>query len=350
MTKISLCMIVKNEESLISNCLTHIQNYVHEIIIIDTGSTDNTKKIACEFTNHVYDFSWCNDFAKARNFSLLKSNNDWVLVLDADEIVSNFNSDSISRFIQDTPQSLGRIARINHLEESWGKRVITERINRFFNKQFFHYEGIIHEQIVHRGYYNYNAHPIDITIDHIGYNKDVINIRLKVERNITLLYQAISANPNDPYLHYQLGKSYYLAKEYDKACKGFRQALSYSLNFNYEYVEDLIESYGYALINNHQYIEALDEFTKYDTYYTNSPDYRFLMGLIYMNAAQFSKAVESFMICTSMPEGKAKGINSYLAFYNIGVIYEILGFKKEAIQYYQKCGNYKLAQERLSLN
>lgn len=62
-------------------------NFVDEITIVDTGTGDNTKTIASEFTDKIYDFKWCNDFSKARNFSISKASNDWILVLDADEFL-----------------------------------------------------------------------------------------------------------------------------------------------------------------------------------------------------------------------------------------------------------------------
>ena len=82
---ISLCMIVKDEEQHLENCLNSIKELADEIIIVDTGSKDKTKEIAGKFTNKVYDFKWNDDFSEARNFSLSKATKDWILVLDADE-------------------------------------------------------------------------------------------------------------------------------------------------------------------------------------------------------------------------------------------------------------------------
>lgn len=347
--KISLCMIVKNEEELLAKCLEHIVPHMSEIIIVDTGSTDRTKEIAHQFTDQIYDFEWCNDFSQARNFSISKASNDWILVLDADEIVTEFDRNipkSLEKFDELT---VGRIKRINSIEDKWGPTVNTERISRLFNKRWFHYEGIIHEQIVQKNSDKaYKTIPVGITVDHVGYAKEVVNKKFKLNRNINMLQQAISTAPNDPYLHYQLGKSYYMAKEYQQAHDSFQTALSQPVNFAYEYVQDLIESYGYTLINTERYQQAL-KLEQYSIYYHNSPDFNFLLGLIYMNNARFSKAVESFLNCVGMKEGKMQGVNSYLANYNIAVIYEILGYTKEAIAYYEQCGNYQPAKNRLAI-
>ena len=87
MISISLCMIVKNEEDVLARCLDSVEGIADEIIIIDTGSTDRTKEIAYRYTNHVYDFLWIDDFSAARNMSFSKATKDYLLWLDADDIL-----------------------------------------------------------------------------------------------------------------------------------------------------------------------------------------------------------------------------------------------------------------------
>lgn len=86
---ISLCMIVKNEESRLGKCLTSVKDIVDEIVIVDTGSTDNTKKVAEEFNAKIYDFEWVYDFSKARNEALKHATSDYILWLDADDILKD---------------------------------------------------------------------------------------------------------------------------------------------------------------------------------------------------------------------------------------------------------------------
>jgi glycosyltransferase involved in cell wall biosynthesis len=95
MKKISLCIIVKNEEKVLERCLNGIKDVVDEIIIVDTGSTDNTKQIAKMFTDKVYDFEWCDDFSKARNYSFSKATKDYIMWLDADDVVEKSEADKI---------------------------------------------------------------------------------------------------------------------------------------------------------------------------------------------------------------------------------------------------------------
>jgi len=96
---LSLCMIVKNEENTLIDCLNSIKNVVDEIIIVDTGSTDRTKDIAKIYGAKIYDFKWTGDFSEARNYSLSKANCDWILILDADEVISPIDHDRLKELI-----------------------------------------------------------------------------------------------------------------------------------------------------------------------------------------------------------------------------------------------------------
>lgn len=83
--KFSLCMIVKNEEAVLNRCLESMVSAMDEIIIVDTGSTDATKKIAAAYTDQIYDFPWTGNFAEARNYAASKATGDYIYTADADE-------------------------------------------------------------------------------------------------------------------------------------------------------------------------------------------------------------------------------------------------------------------------
>lgn len=135
-------------------------------------------------------------------------------------------------------------------------------------------------------------------------------------------------------------------KDYKTAALYFEKALVFDLDYRLEYVSDLVETYGYSLINSERYSDALILENAAEVY-ENNPDYHFIMGLIYMNNAIFEKAVESFLYCTRFPYGKVEGVTSFSAYYNIAVIYDVLGFKEKAIQYYRMCGEYEPALKRI---
>ncbi|HHV10483.1 MAG TPA: glycosyltransferase [Clostridiales bacterium] len=373
MNRITLCMIVKNEETTLESCLSGIAPFVDEIIIIDTGSIDRTKEIALNFTDKVYDYAWANDFAAARNYSISKATNEYILVLDSDEVVEQINIGSIKLSLEQHPKKIGRLLRINEFTREGISHKYIERVNRLFSKKHYHYEGIIHEQLVpaiatkpNATEYNTtepksantpqhsetvlnedNTYHIPLTVRHSGYEGDLAQRKKKTERNISLLKNALQQHPNDPYLLYQLGKSYYMEEDYANAREFFGQALYADLDPRLEYVQDMVESYGYSLINTEQYETALQLLNIYDEF-SHSADFIFLIALILMNNGRFQEAIQEFQKAAKKPECKMEGVNSYLAFYNIGVIYECLGDLENAKKSYKNCKNYEAAAMRLS--
>lgn len=350
---LSLCMIVKNSEKTIRDCLEQAIKYFEDIVIVDTGSTDNTIRIVKEYTDRVFEYKWNDDFSAARNYSISLALNNWVFILDSDEIIINFDVEGMKKFLSDNIDTpvVGRIKRINvfETEGAYFYSKYTEWINRIFSKEYFLYRGIIHEQIVCKknGQTDcFQTRKVDVTVKHEGYKKEILYSANKIERNIKLLTKAILQSPEDEYLLYQLGKSFFIKRDYESAKENFEKALKRVRNFYYEFVEDLIISYGYSLLNLGDYRKAL-ELESYEKYYLNSADFNFLLGLIYMNNAMFDRAIERFKICMNLKEAKVEGTNSFLAAYNIGVICEVLGFKDVAKEYYLRCGNFPLALERL---
>ncbi len=102
MITISVCLIVRNEEAVLARCLDSLKIIADEIIVVDTGSTDNTKKVAKQYTEKVFDFTWIDDFAAARNFSFSKASKDYIYSADADEIIDEPNRErflSLKQFL-----------------------------------------------------------------------------------------------------------------------------------------------------------------------------------------------------------------------------------------------------------
>lgn len=347
MPDISLCMIVKNEESILTTCLESIVDFVNEIIIVDTGSTDKTKEIALKYTNKIYDYKWNHNFSGARNFSLSKASNDCILVLDADEVVEHVNIDKMKELFQKNPAKVGRLNRINLYSREGTPFKYSERVNRFFSKRYFEYEGMIHEQVVSEMEQDYDTYNIPLVIKHTGYEGNLKTRKKKADRNINLLKNALKENPNDPYIIYQLGKSYYMAEDYNNSCDFFGQALYFDLDVKLEYVQDMVESYGYSLMNTKQYETALQLLNIYDEF-AHSADFIFMIALVLMNNGRLREAINEFLKATKKKESKMEGVNDYLAYYNIGVIYECLGNVDTAKKYYLRCKNYKPAKQRLA--
>ena len=340
---ISICIIVKDEEKNIKICLEKLINIGYEIIVIDTGSKDNTKKIVKEYTENVYDFTWCGDFSKARNFAASKASNDMILMVDSDEFLSFFDKEGFEKLVKLYPEKVGRIKRTNLFAREGIGFSAKENVNRIYSKKLYKYDGMIHEQIVSIVGNGYETYVAPIMFDHSGYDGDLNKRKEKSQRNIEMLKIALKEGA-DPYILYQLGKSYYLQEEYEQASRYFSEGLTFDLNIELEYVIDMVEMYGYSLINSGQNKEAL-MFENIYNEFMGSADFVFLMGFIYMQNLMFDKAEKEFLKASTYTESKVEGVNSYLAYYNAGVIRECLGDKKKALDYFSRCGDYELALE-----
>ena len=174
----------------------------------------------------------------------------------------------------------------------------------------------------------------------------VDNKKKKAERNIRLLELELKENGPDAYIYYQLGKSYYMQGDYKNASGNFEKGLSFDLDPKLEYVQDMVETYGYSLLNEKRIPEMMFLQNIYSEFAV-SADYVFLMGLAYMNNGLFDKAIEEFNKAKSYKLCKIEGCNSYKADYNIGVIYECLGNTAKAVLSYKKCQSYEPALKGL---
>lgn len=348
MIPISVCIIAKNEEKNIEKCLQKLHRHPLEIIVVDTGSTDHTKELAEKYADQVLDFPWCDDFSKARNFSIAQAKNDWVLIIDCDEFVERFDFSAIQKLMAQYPDAIGQLYRDNICYDK-DKNILHsyDYVERLFNRNVYKYEGNIHEQVVRLDGGELLAFEMPLTVTHTGYAGTDDDLTLKAQRNISMLLAELHKTPKDPYLYYQLGESYMLISDYENAYSYFDQGFYLEVDENLEYVQRMIISYGYSLLYTNRIEKALALENVYDSF-NNIADFLFLMGNIYLKARLNDKALMEFLKATTCPKHFDEGTNSYRAFHNIGCIYEAYGQYEEARKYYLKAGDYALSRERLA--
>ena len=225
--KLSLCMIVKNEERFLPKCLRSVNGLVDEIIIVDTGSDDNTVEIAKKFRVKLYTFTWCDDFAKARNESIKHASGDWIIFLDADEMIPAEHFSTIHYLIkrpdimaisvkQCIPQAPGRITT----------HVYLEYCRIFRNLSDLKFNGRVHEQILpsikKAGGKVYSS---DIVIDHWGFAATPEKKKHRAKRNLALLLKELQDDPNYAFGAYNLGLTYRELQNPTKARQWLKKAI-----------------------------------------------------------------------------------------------------------------------------
>ena len=226
---ISLCMIVRNEEQMLARCLTSIAGGVDEMVIVDTGSTDATIEIARRFGARVIEFPWTGSFAEARNVSLEAATGDWLIFLDADEVLADGDAARLREYAGHTWREGLFLAECSYTGELGDGTAINHLALRMFrNRPEHRFTGRIHEQI-------YSALPTEapgrigttsLRVDHYGYLGDVKRGKEKFQRNVELLRRQEAEHGASAFLHYNLGTEYGGTGDFSAAAQHFASAWS----------------------------------------------------------------------------------------------------------------------------
>ncbi|NMI04158.1 glycosyltransferase [Paenibacillus sp. SZ31] len=222
--RISLCLIVKDEEELLPHCLSSVQGAVDEVIVVDTGSSDRSAEIAQQYGAVVVGFEWCDDFAAARNAGLERASGDWILFLDADEALDRAAREQIRSWTTVSGCD-GLFLNIHNYTGTGQQGVTVNPVLRLFRNAPEHrFEGRIHEQIaaaICRRNPEAAFHVTDMIIHHYGYQTAIVERKDKVNRNVRLLQQAVEEEPDQPFHHYNLGVEYLRVGEAERALETF---------------------------------------------------------------------------------------------------------------------------------
>jgi len=207
--KLSLCMIVRNEEMTLPHCLKSVCGMVDEIIIVDTGSVDRTIAIAKDAGAQVHDFTWCDDFAAARNASLQHATGDWVLVLDADETLVPAIAPQLRQAIQSPDTLVVNLLRQEigtHYPDALLSRLFRNRADITFCRPYHELVDDSVTAILQREPQWRIGELPGVAILHTGYQAAAI--AHKTERARTIMERYLSTHPDDAYICSKLGALY----------------------------------------------------------------------------------------------------------------------------------------------
>lgn len=281
--KMSICMIVKDEEKNLRRCLDSLKLLIEEkhieLIIVDTGSNDNTVSIAREYTDRVYFHDWNGSFSAMRNISISYATGEWIFIIDADEELET--PEGLLSLLMSKPIEKYKTVRIkekNLISTSRNKLILHTQERLFRNDGTFRYEGTIHNQPIFQ-------HPVltvgDIWLIHYGYvSEDKELMEKKFKRTAGMLEKELQKDPENVYYRFQLARSYTMHDEHYRAYEEIKKAYT-SIK---KQPEDIIKSiylYGeYARIclsieKFQEVIEVCNEGLKYEENYL---DLYFYMG------------------------------------------------------------------------
>jgi glycosyltransferase involved in cell wall biosynthesis len=272
-------LIARNEARCITQCLKSIAGIADRIIVLDTGSTDNTVALAQAAGAEVHHMVWPDDFSEARNAALALSKADWQLVIDADEVLTQ-GAQALQALKRIPPTFVGRLEILSHYQlgqsprqssHTWLPRVLPKGVQ---------YEGSIHESPV----FNLPRRDLPVRFDHDGYLPE--QMAAKSDRNRTLLKKAVRAKPNDAYLQYQLGKDHEVHDRFEAALPCYDKALrllSAQRTTAPRWRHDLVLRTLFALKATARLDEAVQLAETEMPNWVESPDFYFVLGDILLD-------------------------------------------------------------------
>lgn len=338
MTSITLCMIVKNEEDVIERCLKSISDIVDEIIIVDTGSNDRTKAIASKFTDKIYDFKWIDDFSVARNYSFSKATKDYILWLDADDILLDEDKKKFITLKENLDLSTDVIMmkyntgfdKDGIVTFSYYRERLLKRINQYMWKDPIHEYIEIWGKIINS----------DIAITHSKIHPAPAGRNLKLFEKLIL--QGIKLSPRN--ILYYAKELYYIAR-YDDAIKYYSEFLDSGKGW----IEDNISAcldLSICYKNKNDSKNRLKTLIRSFEYDNPRAEICCELGYYYENLKEYEKSIFWFEIASKAKEREDWGFilndcYGYIPNIEMCVCYDRLGQTEKAIEYNLKAAEYK---------
>ncbi len=318
MKTIALCMIVKNEQEYLRRCLDSVKDKVNQIVIVDTGSTDETVNIAKEYTNEVYHMDWSNNFAAARNESIKYATTEYILVLDADEYLEE-SADLQKEIASGADYYFTKIHNIMSFDRALNHLAI--RI--FSNNQELYYQNRLHEHlnIMDEGL-DFKSGQAGLVIMHTGYTDEMMEGREKAKRNLPLMLKEVEENPT-VYNLFNMGRTYMWVGKYEKAIPFLQRA--YPMSKNLTIAPDLVITLCRSLGEMKRYDEALQILQEATIVYPNEVDLLHLQGLYFMEIGYYRDAIVTMTKCLEIGDQGitfTEGNGSYIAHFRLAEWYE----------------------------
>jgi len=342
MPTISLCMITKNEEKFLEQCLNSVKDLVDEMVVVDTGSTDKTKEIAARFGAKIFDFKWCDDFSAARNESLKHATGDWILVLDADEVIAEKDHEKIRELKIKNRETVGFVLiHRNYINDSAAAGWVSSKddsypeskaakgwwpvpiLRLFKNIKEIRYKGAVHESVTESLQGKGKIIETEIPIHH--YSKlDKAKAKEK-EIYYEELGEKKVKEKRDFHSYFELGRQYVANKKFEEAIDAFEKSISLR--------RDYFESWfmlGSVYLLKEELDNALSKLRKAQSLNQNySPVYANL-GIIFAKKKEFQKAIKNFIKAIKLNP------NDATAHKNLGMCYNESGVKKMAYLAFKK--------------
>lgn len=344
--KLSLCMIVKDEEDCIADCLHSVKSVVDEMIVVDTGSTDRTVEICESLGAKVFHFPWNGSFADARNYGIERATGDWILWLDADEKVDERDV----RFLRDAlyaPGPLLSVQLINYFGEKPdpNQAFLIAHTRLFRNGRGFRFRYSIHEMLnadeILADQKVLDIPTLPVKVHHYGYLDEKSEQKNKFERNLGMLRVEAEKADHGPWIDYHLASEYYRAKQFNESFAYVNRAIVGFLKQSLTPPSLLYRLKYSILISSGSVDGAWPGIERAIALYPDYVDLHFYKGVILIAKEMYVDALESFERCLELGEGNLQhltlqGLGSFQALHFKAHCLEQLGHVRESMEWYAR--------------
>jgi glycosyltransferase involved in cell wall biosynthesis len=336
MNKLSLCTIVKNEENSLPQCLHSVKDVVDEMVVLDTGSTDRTVEIAEQLGAKVYHYEWCNDFSAARNEALKYVSGEWILVLDADEVLSDRIVPLIKTAIADEKNLVVNLIR----QEVGAAQCPYSLVSRLFRnhpdiKFSRPYHAIVDDSVIELKKKEPHWQVVDLSpvaMLHYGYQTETIAALNKYDRAKVAMEGFYAKHPNDAYVCSKLGALYLQIGQLKDGIRLLKKGLK-SNTAEPSVLFELYYSLGNAYTDRQDYEKAVNFYQKAIA----QPILPQLKLGAYNNLGNLLLEVGELQVAKQAYEKAIQIDPSFVVgYYNLGMTLKALGQIDAAIAAYQK--------------
>ncbi len=335
---ISLCMIVRDEEAHIADCLRSAKPYVDEMVVVDTGSRDRTREIARSLGAKVFDAPWEDSFSAARNRSLAQATGEWIFWMDADDVLPPESGEQLHRCAAEAPEHVfGFIARVRCPagRNEYGETVV-DHVKLFRNRPDLRFELRIHEQIlpaIRRA--GGELARASLQVVHAHYDHSPEGQAKKTQRDRRLLELDLQENPAHPFVHFNVGMTALHGRDFDRAIAHLRRSIDLS-GPRESHVRKAFALLATAYRSKADVEAALRACQEGRRIYPDDPELVFNEGICHQMAGNLQQAAAAFLSILEQ-SGRSDylasidaGVGSYKARHNLAVVYDKLGRLQEA--------------------
>lgn len=328
---ISACLIVKNEASNLSACLASLEGIVDEIVVVDTGSTDNTVSIASSFGAVIGEFPWINDFSAARNHSLSLATQPWALWIDADETLDPACKDAFLKGVLRPHIGGYSIEIVNYLDDGGTTTEFIHQPTRLFrNIPGVAFSEPIHEQITPSLMaMGFPWTPLEhAKIHHEGYRQYALDEKNKVQRTLDILTAVVEKNPDDPFQLFNLANTYFVANDFERVVQIGKKCLQFLPKSGAEYGHAVFQIVITALDHLGRPAEGLAICDECDKTAYNGLINEYLRASVLLNLGRHDEALAACSKCLALdwPAG-CIGDKGIADFRRHGLHAQLLGLK-----------------------